>query len=147
MAWPHWHQVNPMSFITTVAMKNTAESLYLNEVLKKAGSRGLCSHMQLDCRFSLTQAKAHHVIIKVRANVHRQEYVSCDEAVLIHSKEPCIEIRGNLHHAHHRSNTQHSVSGLLLMSELLLNTTVTASIPIIYFGSFHIPKSHVYLAQ
>lgn len=64
--------------------------------------------MQLDCSFSLTQAKAHHVIIKVRANVHRQEYVSCDEAVFIHSKEPCIEIRGNLHHAHHRSNTARS---------------------------------------
>lgn len=85
--------------------------------------------MQLDCRFSLTQAKAHHVIIKVRANVHRQEYVSCDKAVFIHSKEPCIEIRGNLHHAHHRSNTQHSVSGLLLVLELQLNTTTNMSIP------------------
>lgn len=83
-------------------------SLDLNEVLREAGSRGLCSHMQLDHRFSLTQAKAHHVIIKVRANVHRQEYVSCDKAVFIHSKEPCIEIRGNLHHAHHRQHRAQS---------------------------------------
>lgn len=72
--------------------------------------------MQLDCPFSLTQAKAHHVVIKVRANVHRQEYVSCDEAVFIHSKEPCIESEATC--TMHITQT-HSAQSVTLILQLL----------------------------
>lgn len=123
-------------------MERRSERLDLNEVSRKAGSGGLCSHMQLDCPFSLTQAKAHHVVIKVRANVHRQEYVSCDEAVFIHSKEPCIKSEEPAPCTAHRQPSAQSEAQILLVLVLLvLRTPAPAPCTMLYKAQQHCTRA------